>query len=131
MGQTREVQMKTKPLDLAQFEGFTPGPWVAKQCGIYQDSPYRVDVPVHVASTGDDDYKGIGCEAQLANAILCAAAPALLAECHRLRAVNAELVAALQEIADISLTEYESAVLVLDVAVLSARAALAKVQHAA
>ena len=60
----------------------TPGPWKAVKCGVYQNSQERIDVPVHVASTGDDEYKGIGCEAQLANARLIAAAPDLLAACE-------------------------------------------------
>lgn len=49
---------------------FTPGPWIPRKCGVYQDK-------LLIACTGDDEDCGITCEAQVANAKLIAAAPEL------------------------------------------------------
>ena len=49
----------------------TPTPWKQVKCGIYFDcNGQRLDVPVLVAATGDDEYKGIESEAQIADAAL-------------------------------------------------------------
>jgi hypothetical protein len=72
--------MTTKPLDLSQFEGHTPGPWETatnpdhKEAVIYAGLRGIASV---WAIPNSQDYK--------ANALLIAAAPALLAECKRQR----------------------------------------------
>lgn len=80
----------TPPLDLAQFDGHTPGPWHTHD---------GARMPVVVRS--DDERTVVMCydhdgQDEEANAALIAAAPSLLAECRRLRAREAALVAALK-----------------------------------
>lgn len=92
--------MGTKPLDLAQFEGHTPGPWEASRRddkeGNWIDSVVGQAVNnggYRVARMERPDCCGF------VDACLIAAAPELLDECKRLRAVNAELRAALERTA--------------------------------
>jgi hypothetical protein len=112
--------MTRAALDLAQFEGHTPGPWRTRDHMMREDmtgplsSCGRV-VCSHCMKPGEArpvsiqiDAKGWGVAAlqsmypaeehvqHVANARLIAAAPALLAECLRLRTERAELVAALR-----------------------------------
>lgn len=77
------------PLDLAQFEGFTPGPWSALPEGRYKGSIW-VEVRRDGYKTGIAEVMLTPAEVhggtKEANALLIAAAPALLAECQRQRA---------------------------------------------
>ena len=76
----------SKPIDLDQFEGHTPGPWSADG-GIYRDSmPYTSIVFV----TGEHpDYEGTVEVHLSADRALIEAAPALLSELREARAVLA------------------------------------------
>lgn len=67
----RDVNEKAKPLDLTQFEGHTPGPWVSDY-GLVRD-PSRFIVAYAQS------------QPILTNARLIAAAPALLEEVKRLK----------------------------------------------
>lgn len=84
--------MTTKPLDLAQFEGHTPGPW---RCMKMEGGRKMAIVNQH---GGCLTY--IDASARMPNYELIAAAPALLAECRRLQAENAKLREALERCAD-------------------------------
>lgn len=91
--------MTTKPLDLAQFEGHTPGPWEAHGATIYSADVW-VDGDNHggarIGSAYQDEMPTEARDEDFANAELIAAAPALLAECRRLQAENAKLRDALE-----------------------------------
>ena len=87
----------SQPLDLAQFEGHTPGPW-----GVYDaHSTIQIDPPGKsgerpaIVLWSGFDGNDMSVEQNRRNARLIAAAPALLAECRRLRAEEARLVALL------------------------------------
>ena len=93
----------TQPIDLAQFDGHTPGPWFPD--GVLQSvlCGDKADPLIVCRTTSDDDVchvgnKPDGSEAEQCrkNTLLIAAAPALLAECRRLRAANAAMAKALQ-----------------------------------
>src|SRR3990167_5563256 len=80
-----------KPLDLAQFEGHTPGPWhVGMKPGpmVYANQ--------HGTQVADCSFDNGG--AHRTDARLIAAAPALLAECKRQREQIAKLRDALESI---------------------------------
>lgn len=68
------------PLDLAQFQGFTPGPWHYPGTGLRVGGPDRLCVIEYFAQ-GERAP-----DVRIANLTLAAAAPALLAECQRQRA---------------------------------------------
>lgn len=84
-------------LDLSQFEGHTPGPWGVEEDDSFADCEF---IPVHapygngttpiaeVQPCLNEDYDGFAfTDAERANARLIAAAPDLLAEVKRLRAM--------------------------------------------
>lgn len=73
----RDIAPAAKPLDIAQFEGHTPGPWEAV-------GPRTANQ--HVVMTRTDN---LGAFSQ-PDARLIAAAPALLAECKQRRADREE-----------------------------------------
>ena len=77
------------PLDLAQFEGFTPGPWRASFDNDFVESDEGAICEVMPQDMAGDDGEVSEDESrarELNNLELLCAAPALLAECIRLRA---------------------------------------------
>lgn len=77
----------TTKLDLTQFTGHTPGPWQAK-------ADY---ISVRVMAHCGEQVCGTVPVSEV-NARLIAAAPALLAECRRLRAENERLYVSLKRL---------------------------------
>lgn len=118
----------TKPLNLTQFDGHTPGPWA-----LFEGDPHSRTLEIGlpgklgqrpcVVGWPGFDSNDLPLALNRKNARLIAAAPALLAECKRLAEQNAELVAALQALLDADITT-ESGI----EATKLARAALAKAQ---
>jgi hypothetical protein len=79
------------PLDLEQFAGFTPGPWIAlHKPGGFVIRP-RFGPALEICMGRDSAWKD-------ANSALLLAAPALLEECRRQRAEIARLRGVLQEL---------------------------------
>ena len=77
------------PLDLAQFEGFTPGPWRASFDNDFVESDEGAICEVMPQDMAGDDGEVSEDESrarELNNLELLCAAPALLAECQRQRA---------------------------------------------
>lgn len=70
----------------------TPGPWATSRDGVPED---HIQITIYAEATGKRVATAFETEA---NAALIAAAPETAAERERLRAVNAELVAALTAI---------------------------------
>lgn len=83
-----------KPLDLAQFAGCTPGPWVVSGGRLVMSGTAHTQSSIACVFRQDSSDEECG------NALLIAAAPSLLAECQRQREVIAELRAMLGPIAD-------------------------------
>ena len=75
----RRVEGFQKPLDLAQFEGHTPGPWSANVSDPQWDGEIRMGNGLPIATPRQGAHNAD------ANTLLLAAAPALLAECRRQR----------------------------------------------
>ena len=78
------------PLDLAQFEGFTPGPWRASFDNDFVESDEGAICEVMPQDMAGDDGEVSEDESrarELNNLELLCAAPALLAECQRQRAL--------------------------------------------
>ena len=89
--------MTASKLDLAQFEGHTPGPWKIGETMPAGNRYIETSAGYVVAKiSGLLAYK----KAQPINAALIAAAPALLAECRRQREEIARLREALEEAAN-------------------------------
>ena len=85
-------------LDLAQFDGFTPGPWSAQHAtGEVESDEGRIcEVDQHDLYDDNGEREDAESDARMcANAELIAAAPALLAECKRQREEIARLRGAL------------------------------------
>ena len=79
----------TKPLDLAQFAGHTPGPWRFETTGT---GVRYIEPRVACVFSNEDGKNNAFFLAQAdASGRLLAAAPALLAECRRLQAENERL----------------------------------------
>ena len=90
------VNPRSPALDLASFEGFTPGPWIVQRTRTGHSAVYPAGSQERVAD--------IYCPLDVAgvfrsDARLIAAAPALLAECVRQREVIADLRAIFEQIA--------------------------------
>ena len=91
---------QSAPLDLAQFEGCTPGPWTLlisdyDEDGLNYAEVERQSPRPYQAAQGICKIHGWGAAysrdaEQKANAALIAAAPALLAECQRQRELLTE-----------------------------------------
>ena len=75
----RRVEGFQKPLDLAQFEGHTPGPWIADPFDPQWDGEIRIGNGLPIATPRQGAHNAD------ANTLLLTAAPALLAECRRQR----------------------------------------------
>lgn len=94
------------PLDLAQFQGHTPGPWATFRQGLVWfisqevDEDFRFSLAVvHEANYHACGIPAVRKEAE-ANAALIAAAPALLAECQRQRHLLDAFAASVQDMLD-------------------------------
>ena len=85
---TAQKQAQHTPLDLAQFEGHTPGPWVA-DAACWSESGFAQYELIGITLLNAPDSR------------LIAASPALLSECRRLRAENARLREALENAANV------------------------------
>lgn len=85
-------------LDLAQFQGFTPGQWEVAKAGLTEEG-------IRFVITGAGDAvcrlqsRPLG-ESMPANAALIAAAPSILAYARELEQRNAKLAAALEKMHD-------------------------------
>ncbi len=95
--------MTTPKLDLAQFNGFTPGPWKADPRRVIIQTPtgYREGPIMSYLCGSPATWPGMTVSIASERHVdhyLCAAAPSLLAECRRLQADNARLREALENI---------------------------------
>ena len=79
--------MKTEKLDLAQFEGHTPGPWYPSDSGTVRGKDYGDGIGNLIAECAMQE----SAPARNNNARLIAAAPTLLSECRLQRRIIEEL----------------------------------------
>ena len=100
---SRPQPQPAPPLDLAQFQGFTPGPWSLSFDEDFVESDEGAICEVMPQDMAGDDGEVSEEESrarEVNNAELLAAAPALLAECVRLREREMTLLGLLHEITE-------------------------------
>ena len=89
-----EIRMTTKTLDLAQFEGHTPGPWYPSDSGTVRGKDCGDGIGNLIAECAMQE----SAPARNNNARLIATAPALLAECKRQREQIAKMREVLEDL---------------------------------